>query len=164
MFNLGLVDPVDTMDPARMDPASPPPAPWTLQATHPELLNQLAAELIARNFSLREFIRLLVQSSAYQLSSRYEGDWQVEYVTLFARHYPRRLYAEEIADAIVKATGVPGGFTVPGWTDVQLPWAMQLPDTVSGGGPAAFLNSFLRGNRDNQPRSQAAHRRRRKAR
>jgi len=156
LFNLGLVDPVDTMDPARMDPANPPPAPWTLQATHPELLNQLAAELIARNFSLREFIRVLVQSSAYQLSSRYEGDWQVEYVTLFARHYPRRLYAEEIADAIVKATGIPGGFTVPGWTDVQLPWAMQLPDTVSGGGPAAFLNSFLRGNRDNQPRSQAA--------
>ena len=156
LFNLGLVDPVDTLDPARMDPANPPPAPWTLQATHPALLNRLAEELVKRDFNLREFIRVVVQSSAYQLSSRYEGDWQVEYVALFARHYPRRLWAEEIADAILKATGTTGGFTVPGWGDMQLQWAMQLPDTVSGGGPAAFLNSFLRGNRDNQVRSQAS--------
>jgi hypothetical protein len=32
---------------------------------------------------------------------------------------------------------------------------MQLPDTVSGGPAAAFMNTFLRGNRDTQPRSQA---------
>jgi hypothetical protein len=95
-FNLGLVDPVDTLDPARMDPANPPPAPWTLQPTHPELLNRMAQDFVAGNFNLREFIRTLVQSNAYQLSSRYDGEWKYEYTVLFARHYPRRLMGEEI--------------------------------------------------------------------
>jgi hypothetical protein len=152
-FNLGLVDPVDTMDPARLDPSNPPPAPWALQASNPELLERLAAELAARNFSLREFIRAIAQSSAYQLSSRYDGDWSLNYVPLFARHYPRRLDAEEIADAIVNATLVPGGYTAPGWSDT-VSWALQLPDTVSGGPAAAFMNTFFRGNRDTQQRRQ----------
>ena len=105
MFNMGLVDPVDTLDPARLDPKNPPPEPWGLQATHPQLLEQLAASLVDSNFSLHSFIKLLVSSSAYQLSSRYDGDWKVEYVPLFARHYPRRLDGEEIHDAIAQATG-----------------------------------------------------------
>ena len=154
-FNLGLVDPVDTMDPLRLDPSNPPPAPWTLQATHPQLLENLSRALATRDFGLREFIRLIVESSAYQLSSRYEGDWSLEYVPLFARHYPRRLQGEEIADAIVKSTGVSGGYTVTGWGDFQVTWAMQLPDTVTGGPAAAFMNTFLRGNRDTVQRSQA---------
>jgi hypothetical protein len=154
-FNLGLVDPVDTMDPERLDPSNPPPAPWALQASNPQLLESLARALIDWDYSLREFIRLIVQSSAYQLSSRYDGDWKLDYVPLYARHYPRRMQAEEIADAIVKATGVSGAYTVPGWGDTQVTWAMQLPDTVSGGGAASFMNTFLRGNRDTVPRSQA---------
>jgi len=154
-FNLGLVDPVDTMDPARLDPNNPPPSPWTLQASNPQLLERLAQEFANNNFGLREYIRLIVRSNAYQLSSRYDGDWNLNYVPLFARHYPRRLDAEEIADAIVKATGVSGAYTAVGWPDTQVAWAMQLPDTVSGGPVAAFMNTFLRGNRDTQQRSQA---------
>lgn len=155
LFGLGLVDPVDTMDPARLDPANPPPAPWTLQATHPQLLDRLAWELSQRNFDLREFLRLLVESSAYQLSSRYEGEWNVSYVPLFARHYPRRLQSEEIADAIVKASGVPGRFTATGSSEL-LDWAMQLPDTTGGGPATNLMNSLLRGNRDTQQRSQSS--------
>ena len=34
-FGLGIVDPVDGFDMARQDPASPPPAPWTVQPTNP---------------------------------------------------------------------------------------------------------------------------------
>jgi hypothetical protein len=154
-FNLGLVDPVDTMDPARLDPSNPPPKPWALQASNPQLLERLAREFASNNFGLREYIRLIVQSNAYQLSSRYDGDWSIEYVPLYARHYPRRLDAEEIADAIVKATGVSGGYAANGWPDVPVAWAIQLPDTVSGGSGAAFMNVFLRGNRDTQQRSQA---------
>jgi hypothetical protein len=157
MFNLGLVDPVDTLDPARLDPNNPPPAPWDLQATHPVLLEKLAEELRRTDFNLREFLRLLAGSSAYQLSSRYSADWKVEYVPLFARHYPRRLEGEEIHDAIVTATGA-----VPAYTVQNLPgtvsWAMQLPDPLeprSNGAVAAFMNVFLRGNRDSQQRSQS---------
>jgi hypothetical protein len=155
-FNLGLIEPVDSLDPARVDPNNPPPAPWSLQASNPQLLEDLAKALVERNFNLRESIRLLVESSAYQLSSRYEGnDWSIEYIPYYARHYPRRLQGEEIADAIVKATGVSGGYTVTGWGNFEVSWAMQLPDTVSGGGAAAFMNAFLRGNRDTVQRSQA---------
>src|SRR6266567_901192 len=42
IFNLGLIDPVDTIDPARLDASNPPPDPWTLQPTHPVLLDKLA--------------------------------------------------------------------------------------------------------------------------
>src|SRR4030095_10015207 len=63
--------------------------------------------------------------------------------------YVRRLDAEEIHDAIVKATGVGSNYTLANLPTVQ--WAMQLPDTReprSNGAVAAFLNSFGRGDRD----------------
>lgn len=157
IFNLGLVDPVDIMDPARLDASNPPPAPWTLQPTHPELLDRLAQELVRGDFNLREFLRLLVQSSAYQLSSRYEGDWKIEYAPLFARHYIRRLEGEEVHDAIAKATGVLGNYTLAGGLN-SATWAMQLPEPVeprSNGAVATFMNAFLRGNRDTQSRNQS---------
>ncbi|MCC6393156.1 MAG: DUF1553 domain-containing protein [Bryobacterales bacterium] len=157
MFNLGLVDPVDTMDPARLDPGNPPPDGWALQATHPVLLEKLAAALREGNFSLRELLRLIAASSAYQLSSRYGDEWKVDYIPLFARHYPRRLEGEEVHDAIVKATGV-----IPTYTVQNLPytvnWAMQLPDPSeprSNGAAANFMNAFLRGNRDTMQRNQS---------
>ena len=43
MFGVGIVDPPLDFDLARMDPAKPPPGPWTMQPTHPELLDALAA-------------------------------------------------------------------------------------------------------------------------
>lgn len=155
MFNLALVEPIDSMDPARLDPKNPPPAPWTLQATHPELLEQLAEFLKAYDYNLRGFLRALAQSTAYQFSTRYAGEWKYEYVNSFARHYPRRLMAEEVHDAVAKATGVAGAYVVRGW-DAAIPWAMQLPEPAeprSSGATATFLNLFLRGNRDSQPRS-----------
>jgi hypothetical protein len=155
MFTLGLVEPVDSLDPARLDPDDPPPAPWTLQATHPRLLKRLAAELAARNYNIREFLRLLVESSAYQLSSRYEAEWKPGYVPLFARHYPRRLEGEEVHDAIVKATGVTTMYQVRGLADT--PWAMQLADPQeprANGQAFNFMAPFFRGNRDSTFRVQ----------
>ncbi len=157
MFNLGLVDPVDTLDPARLDPSNPPPPPWSLQATHPALLEKLAQEMTRTYFNLRYFLGLLVRSSAYQLSSRYDGEWKLEYVPLFARRYPRRLEGEEIHDAIVRASGVDAKYSVAFWPD-PVEWAIQLPEPVeprSNAAAANFMNAFLRGNRDTQPRSQA---------
>lgn len=155
MFNLALVEPVDSLDPARLDPKNPPEAPWTLQATHPELLEELAKFLAAYDYNLRGFLRTIVQSTAYQLSSRYDGEWKYEYVNSFARHYPRRLMAEEIHDAVVTSTGVATYYRVTGF-EKQLEYAMQLPEPAEprvDGAAATFLNFFLRGNRDSQPRS-----------
>jgi hypothetical protein len=157
VFNLALAEPVDGLDPDRLDPARPPEQPWTFQATHPELLEKLAARLVETNYNLREYLRLLVESSAYQLSSRYDGEWKLDYVPLFARHYPRRLMAEEIHDAVVKATGSLPRYTINGWLE-PVSWAMQLPDPAEPRGNREannFMNAFVRGNRDTQPRSQA---------
>ena len=158
MFNLGLVDPVDQLDPARLDPNNPPPAPWDFQATHPLLLQKLAKTMGEMNWDLRAFLRLLTQSSAYQLSSRYDGDWNLQYVPLFARHYPRRLEGEEIHDAIASATQVFNKYTVEGFA-TPFQSALLLPDPVeprSNGSAANFMNAFLRGNRDTTQRNQAS--------
>jgi len=158
MFNLGLIDPVDTLDPARLDASNPPPEPWTLQPTHPELLDKLAQAFVDGGYQLRPFLKLLVQSTAYQLSSSYDGDWTPEYIPLFARHYPRRIEGEEVHDAIVKATGISGSYGVQ-YFDQKFGWAMQLPEPVeprgNEGNANTFMNTFFRGNRDNQQRSQA---------
>jgi hypothetical protein len=169
-FGMGLVDPVDTLDPERLDPKNPPPAPWTLQATHPELLEKLAQHFADSEGDLRSMIRTLVLSSAYQLSSSYDHEWKYEYLTLFPRHYPRRLDAEEIVDAIALATGVPQRYTWPlvnGQTVAQgsalkqsdpVESAYKLPDVNeprNNGAVLNFMASFLRGNRDTAYRSKA---------
>ncbi|MBM3725198.1 MAG: DUF1553 domain-containing protein [Acidobacteria bacterium] len=158
LFSLGLVEPVNQLDPARLDPRNPPPAPWRLQAANPELLEELAAELTRSGFGLKSFVRTLVQSSAYQLSSGYEGPWRPDDAGLFARHYPRRLEAEEIHDTIQQATGVVASYPIGGWAE-PMRWAVDFPDTAeprSNGAVANFLNSFLRGDRESLERSQAS--------
>jgi hypothetical protein len=157
VFNLGLIEPVDALDPARLDPDNPPGGDWPLQATHPELLRQLAAKMVEVDFNLREFLRPLVESSAYQLSSRYGGEWSVEYVPYFARHFARRLEGEEIHDALVASTGNMIPYTVNGWAE-PTPWAVKLPEPVeprTNGVAAGFMNTFFRGNRDTLPRNQS---------
>jgi hypothetical protein len=159
MFNLGLVDPVDTMDPARLDASNPPPDPWMLQPTHPALLDKLANEFVNQGYQLRPLLRLIAQSSAYQLSSHYDDTWNVNYIPLFARHYPRRIEGEEVHDAITKATAIPGAYAVQYMGDQKIAWAMQLPDPTeprgNEGNANVFMSTFFRGNRDNLQRNQS---------
>jgi hypothetical protein len=160
MFGLGLVDPLDTLDPARLDPANPPDSPWTLQATHPALLQRLSKSYVDTWYNLRETLRIIVSSSAYQLSSQYdEGTWNAAYVPLFARHYPRRLDGEEVHDAICTATGILNNYSQFGW-GTTVSYAMGLLDSVEPrnnlGNAQTFMNNFFRGNRDTTPRMQAS--------
>ncbi len=146
-FTIGIVDPPDAWDLARIDAKNPPPAPWTLQPSHPELLEALADEFIGSNYNIRRILRLLAESNAYQLSSRYEGEWRPEYARYFAKHFPRRLAAEEVYDAVAAATMTEQPMFVEGFPH-QLLWARQLPDTTeprTGGGIVTFLNQFGRG-------------------
>lgn len=155
MFNLALAEPVDNLDPDRLNPNVPPPAGWDYQASHPVLLEKLAQAARDNDFNLRETLRLIAQSTAYQLSSRYDGDWDLTKVSTFARHLPRRLEAEEAHDAITRATGLLPSYSVGGWVD-KVNWAMQLPEPTEPRSDATangFMNSFSRGNRDTQPRS-----------
>src|SRR2546422_4929465 len=74
LMGVGFVAPPLDFDLARLDPANPPPAPWTIQPSHPELLEALAKDFREHKCDLRRLIRLIVTSSTYQLSSHFEGD------------------------------------------------------------------------------------------
>jgi hypothetical protein len=100
------VEPVFGFDLDRQDPNNPPPAPWAVQPTHPELLNALAEDFQKHNYDLRHLMKLITKSSAYQLSSHFQGDWKPTYENYFARHIVRRLSAEELWDAISDGTGL----------------------------------------------------------
>jgi len=156
MFGLALAEPVDGLDPARLDPREAPPEGWAYQASHPWLLEKLADYARSTDYHLKPLLRLMAQSTAYQLSSRYEGDWDMTKAELFARRLPRRLDAEEVHDAIVKATQMPQPYMVQGFAEPFV-WAAQLPDTSeprSNGVARAFLDAFNRGNRDTLARRQ----------
>ena len=98
-------------------------------------------------------MRKIITSDAYQLSSRYEGTWKPEYEKLFARKFVRRLWGEEVMDAIVQTSNLPNTqLNVAGLG--RLSWAMQLPDTfrIPAEPLGSFLDSFLRGNRIQEDR------------
>jgi hypothetical protein len=155
-FGRGIVDPPDTFDPARLDPDNPPPAPWTLQPSNARLLNALAQHFVANGYDIKATIREIVNSDTYQLSSTYNGTWNPAWEPYFARKYVRRLWGEEVMDGVMQATGVFPTYKVTGWTELGLPtltYTMQFPDVINTEPTTeAFLNSFLRGNRDDQPR------------
>lgn len=105
-FGIGIVEPVDGFDLARQDPANPPPAPWTIQPTNPQLLEDLGKYFEDHGYSLKALMRAMTQSSAYQLSSHFDQERQASYTPYFSRHYVRMLSSEELHDAIVEATAV----------------------------------------------------------
>ncbi len=154
-FGRGIVDPPNTFDPARLDPDNPPPAPWTLQPSNPALLNALARHFIESGYDLRALMKEIANSDVYQLSSRYEGTWNPDWEPYFARKFVRRLWGEEVHDAIVQSSGTTTPITVNGFTTLGFPspiYAMQLPDITGGGDGQALLDNFFRGNRDDNLR------------
>ena len=77
------------------------------QPTHPELLDWLATELVARGQSLKALHKLLVTSATYRMASTFDEkaaavDPQNDALWRFDR---RRLTAEEIRDSILAMTG-----------------------------------------------------------
>lgn len=144
-----FVEPANQFDPARLDPDNPPEAPWTLQPNQPRLLNALAQHFIDNKYDLKSLMRTIVTSDSYQLSSRYSGEWKAVYEDMYARHIPRRMWAEEIHDSITLSTNLPQTYNVAGLG--TLTKAMQLPDVVNVG-LSQWLDTFYRGNRDTEDR------------
>jgi hypothetical protein len=157
-FGLGIVDPVDSFDMARLDPKSPPPAPWTVQPTNPALLNALGNEFARQGYSLKRLMRTITRSSAYQLSSRFDGEWKDRYTPYFARHYVRRLTAEQAHDAISQATLVFGNYRLKDMVyGTDLPpvrfWTeAPTPEEINDGEAKAFLRTFGQANREQADR------------
>lgn len=127
-FGSGIVDPPDGWDMRRVDPATPPPEGWPSQNVNPELLEALTDRFIQSGYSLKAMIRLIVNSNAYQLSSRYPaGAWNAAYAGYFARHEARRLSAEQMVDSLITATGTQTDLYAYGMPGVVMHYANQLP-------------------------------------
>ncbi|HEX2061685.1 MAG TPA: DUF1553 domain-containing protein [Thermoanaerobaculia bacterium] len=136
MFGRGIVEPVNAFDLAKL----------ATQASHPELLEELADEFIRKNYSLRELLRTIALSETYQRSSSYIGTHPDE--SYFARRAPKRLMAEMLLDAVATATDLPMNFPVAGMQPVTK--AIKLPDPLDARRQPAslFMDHFGRGNRD----------------
>ncbi len=124
----GIIDPVDDIR------ASNPPV-------NPALLDALTKDFIEHGFDLQHLMRTIVNSRTYQAVFQTNG-WNEEDHLNFSHRTPRRLGAEQLADAISLATGsafqfpeVPGGFR-----------AVQLPDPHIG--MDGFLDLFGRPQRE----------------
>jgi hypothetical protein len=118
-------------------------------------MEALATEFIANNYSVRHMIKLMANSSAYQLSSVYPDTWKPEYAGYFAKHFSRRLSAEEIYDAIADATQTTIPMFLDGY-DGPIYHAQQLPDPSeprTNGSITTFLSNFGRGDYWTLPRN-----------
>ena len=123
LFGKGLVDPPDDMS-----RANPP--------VHPELLDALAAHLVATKFDLRDLIRTVATSQAYGLSSAPVPGNEKD-VRLFSHQAPRPLSAHQMADALAQATDVPNRF--PGASPTRRAIRVTDPGVAS-----AILDAFGR--------------------
>ena len=143
LMGVGIVDPPLEFDLARQDPNNPPPAPWTIQPTHPELLDALAKDFVEHHYDLRRVIRNIVTSSAYQLSSHFNGEWKDTYARYFARYFVRRLPAEMVADSISQGTGLFDEIPVAG-TTLKVKYVMQSRSPGDmGGGTLQLMKELL---------------------
>ena len=102
-FGVGLVEQVDDMR------VSNPASNDTLLATTADFL-------VRHKFDLKALMRVILQSNAYQRTSRPLPGNHLDH-RFYSRYYPRRMMAEVLHDAIVQVTEVPTRFDfdrVPG--------------------------------------------------
>src|SRR2546427_2780489 len=92
----GIIDPVDDIR------ASNPPS-------NPSLLEALTKDFVAHGFDLRDLMRTIVSSRAYQ-ASIVTNQWNANDRDNFSHAIPRRLSAEELMDAVSSAAGATARF------------------------------------------------------
>ena len=165
-MGVGIVEPLDGFDFARMDPDNLPKG-WDLQPTHPLLLERLTQDFIESGYDLQHLHRQIVRSSAYQLAASFPAEWRPEYAPYFARKFVRRLSAEQVYDAVVKATDLHIPIQIP-LTDRKVQYMVQMrgPGDLrrsSTLGPQLkrnlqfFLESFGQANREfNEPSNEGS--------
>ena len=129
-FSRGIVEPADQFDLNRLDPANPPEGDMGIQPSHPRLLEWLADGFRESGFDLKWLMAEIVNSNAYQRSSRFEGVFSPLYEQYFVRHQVKRLTAEQIHDALVVAAGRLPTYNLSRYIRGKS-FAMQFPDVVN---------------------------------
>ena len=105
--------------------------------THPDLLDWLASEFMAKGWSVKELHRLIMTSETYRRASTHPTPERLAKLdpadNSYAVFRPRRLAAEELRDAMLAVTGElnqkPGG--IPARPDMNLEAALQ-PRMIMG--------------------------------
>ena len=124
-FKRGLIEPEDDIR-----DTNPP--------TNPELLAALETHFIDSGYDLKELVRVMTQSAAYQLSSQ-PNEHNLADRQNYSRFYPRRMQAEVMLDSIDQFTGAKTSFAnLPTGTR-----AVALPDN-SYNSASPFLKVFGR--------------------
>ncbi len=126
-FGRGVVEPLDDMR-----QTNPP--------SNPALLDGLSEDFVTNGYDLKRLVRTICTSRVYGLSSA-PNEFNAKDKQSFARHYPKRMSAEVLLDAISQLTAAPTAFNgMPAGTR-----AIDLPDeSVSSN----FLDTFGRPKRD----------------
>jgi Protein of unknown function (DUF1549)/Protein of unknown function (DUF1553) len=146
---VGLVEPYDGFDLDRLDPKNPPKAPWTLQPTNPELLQAMAEDFRANNYSIQHVVKTIMKSNAYQLSTSFEGGWKDAYIPYHARKFARILTGPEAADVVAQATDVPLRGQQFGKT-LRYVKEFTTPSS-SGRDVSSFMAAYYQGGREMPP-------------
>jgi len=122
-MGVGLIEPIDDVR-------------LTNPASNRALLSALCDHLVQEKYDLKELMRTILNSAAYQRSSRaLPGNRQDR--RYYARFYPRRLKAEVLLDAVSQVSGTPTQFKgQPAGAR-----ALQLPDVNVD---SYFLDTFGR--------------------
>jgi hypothetical protein len=124
-FQVGIVEPFDDFRSTNMP-------------TNKNLLDQLAQFFVAGGYRLKSLHRIILNSKAYQLSSRSsdpsDPPTEIERL-LFARYFPRKLSAEVLIDAMGQVTGVPHKFK-------RHPRGTSAEDLYIENSPDDFLMTF----------------------
>jgi len=95
-FGVGLVEEVDDLR------ISNPPS-------NSELFDAATQHVVENDFDLKSLMRAILQSNAYQRSSKPVAGNEAE-SRFYSRYYPKRIMAEVLHDAVVQVTGVPTKF------------------------------------------------------
>ncbi len=131
-FGVGLVEAVDDLR-------------ATNPASNEELLAAASMFLIESKYDLKQLMRAILRSEAYQRASMPLPENQAD-ERFYSRYYVKRLKAEVLLDAIAQATGVPTDFKAatpdnrkPGKAIPEIKRAIQLPDAYVD---SYFLTAF----------------------
>ncbi len=162
VFGLALVEPMDGFDLYRIDPKRELPEGWESQVLDSDLLEYMTDRMIDFNFNFREYLKLILNSATYQMSSNFHpGNWQDSHAPYYTRFLARRLSAESVYDNLVVATGVKTTLSQATRDGrVNVTYAHELRDLNQPNRQediAVFLDLFGRGDRYQTPRTNAGN-------
>jgi hypothetical protein len=95
-FGYGFTRPIDDMGPHNVP-------------SHPEVLERLTEEVVASGYNIKDLIRNICQTEAYQLTSQFNASNQIDNpaageVPLFSHMYVKTMQAEQLYDSLIVAT------------------------------------------------------------